>query len=156
MKKIYLSMAIAAVVMVSCSSPADKNRHACCDVKSEIEQCNDPGRLKMLVDRAVAHADSLQAIGKGAEAREYLKGIESAVSNKDASVAVYFDRVRMRLDAEAAVDTIKTVADKTKDKIKDKASEVKETVKDAANDAIDKAKDVAAGVADKTKSALDR
>ncbi len=136
MKKVLLSVAVAAVaIMSSCSGSADKSVSSTSDFKTKIENCTNPDSLKVYVNEAKAYAQKLVSEGKVEEAKKYMEQIEPVVKEKAPGLA-------------GALETVKTALDKVPGAVSDKAEDVKDAVSD-------KAEDVKDAVADKTDEVKD-
>ncbi len=164
MKKVFMTLAIAAMAissLTSCGTKAEREGSAEGEaLKAKIENCTNPDSLKMYVEEAQAYAQKLEAEGKGEEAEAYLKKIVPVVKEKDPSVATYFEELKSKAADEVAEakEKVDSVAGDVKDKgaaavdsVKNAGKNAVEGVKKAGSDAVNAAKDKGAAAVEKGK-----
>lgn len=170
MKKLFFSsLAVAAVLMTSCSSKTTEKEATDegAAIKAKIENCSDPDSLKIYVQQAKDYAAKLVKEGNDTAAQAYLNEVAPVVQTKDPTAVNIFDQLEAK--ADSTVSTVAEKADSLKDKAadatkaavengKEKAAAAADEVKDKAAAAAETAKqktaDAAQSAADKVKSAL--
>lgn len=165
MKKLVFSLlAIAAVVVTSCSSKTTdaEAQDEGAVIKAKIENCSDPDSLKIYVQQAKDYAAKLVKEGNDTAAQAYLDEVAPVVREKDPTAVSVFDQLEAKADStvSAAVEKADSLKDAAADAVKAKAEESKEKASQALNDAKDKAADkvdeAKAKAADATQSAADK
>lgn len=174
MKKMFVTMAIAAMALVgitSCGKTAGEKaaEDEGAALKAKIENCTNPDSLKIYVEQAQAYAQKLEAEGKGGDAEAYLNEVAPVIEKKDTTVASYFRQLTTKAKDEVkeAKEAADSVANAAKDKVnaakdsvaskgaaavqgvKDAASNAGAAVKKAGSDAVQGAKDAASNAAQK-------
>lgn len=157
MKKLFFSsLAVAAVLVTSCSSKTTEKEATDegAAIKAKIENCSDPDSLKIYVQQAKDYAAKLVKEGNDTAAHAYLNEVAPVVQTKDPTAVNIFDQLEAKADS-----TVSSVAEKA-DSLKDKAADAAKTAvengkeKAAAKTAKQKTADAAQSAADKVKSAL--
>lgn len=145
MKKLFLTLAVAAMAVGSLASCASKAEREAGDegeaLKAKIENCTDPDSLKIYIDEAQTYAQKLEAEGKGEEAEAYLNKLVPVVEKKDPSVSSYFQELKEK--AKEEVKDAKEAADSVANAAADKGKEAVDSVKSKAGQAVDAAKTAA-------------
>lgn len=157
MKKLFLSAAlVATVMMVSCSAEKkaqDKGEA----LKAKIENCTDPDSLKIYVQQAKDYADKLIKDGKGSAAETFLSDVTPAVKAKDPSAVLGLTALDLKAKAdstfEATKESAKELADSTSKAVSDKVSSAKEAISDAAEQTKEKAASAVESAKEKTADA---
>ncbi|WP_304487787.1 hypothetical protein [Duncaniella muris] len=157
MKKLFLSAAlVATVMMVSCSAEKkaqDKGEA----LKAEIENCTDPDSLKIYVQQAKDYADKLIKDGKDSAAETFLSDVTPAVKAKDPSAVLGLTALDLKAKAdstfEATKESAKELADSTSKAVSDKVSSAKEAISDAAEQTKEKAASAVESAKEKTADA---
>lgn len=167
MKKMFVTMAIAAMALVgitSCGKTAGEKaaEDEGAALKAKIENCTNPDSLKIYVEQAQAYAQKLEAEGKGGDAEAYLNEVAPVIEKKDTTVASYFRQLTTKAKDEVkeAKEAADSVANAAKDSVaskgaaavqgvKDAASNAGAAVKKAGSDAVQGAKDAASNAAQK-------
>ena len=175
MKKLVLTLAMAAVLAVSGVSCSQKSATTeAADLTSKIEKTTDPATIKTYVDQAKAYAEKLVKEGKVEEAKEFIAKIEPVVKEKAPALAGTLSTVSGALDkvtdavgetasdkledakaaAGAAADSVGSAASSVADAASQKAGELKDAAADKAQQAKDAVSDAAQKGADKVKDLL--
>lgn len=165
MKRIFLIAAVAATMLASCESTANKAEDQAQDFRSRIESCNDTDSIKFYVEEAVSYAKTLADKGKVDEAVMYLNDIQSTVSTKAPEMLDFFNATKSKIDAlpvakadsiadraHSGVDSLKSAAVEAGEAVKDKTVETAKAAKDAA---VSKAENVADAAKEKTGQVKD-
>lgn len=151
MKKLFLSVALVAAVMVASCSAEKKAEDEGAALKAKIENCTNPDSLKIYVSQAKDYANKLVKEGKDSAAEAFLSEVTPAVQAKDPAAALGLTAIDLKAKAdsafEATKESAKELADSTSKAVSDKVGEVK----DAASDAAEKAKDKVSDAAEKAK-----
>lgn len=157
MKKLFLSVAlVATVMMVSCSAEkkAQDEGEA---LKAKIENCTDPDSLKIYVQQAKDYADKLIKDGKDSAAETFLNDVTPAVKAKDPSAALGLTALDLKAKAdstfEATKESAKELADSTSKAVSDKVNSAKDAISDAAQQTKDKAASAVESAKEKTADA---
>lgn len=170
MKKLFFSsLAVAAVLVTSCSSKTTEKEATDegAAIKAKIENCSDPDSLKIYVQQAKDYAAKLVKEGNDTAAQAYLNEVAPVVQTKDPTAVNIFDRLEAKADSTVnnAVEKADSLKDKAaaaaqakveegKAKAAEAANEVKEKTAAAAETAKQKTADAAQSAADKVKNAL--
>lgn len=157
MKKLFLSAAlVATVMMVSCSAEKkaqDKGEA----LKAKIENCTDPDSLKIYVQQAKDYADKLIKDGKDSAAETFLSDVTPAVKAKDPSAVLGLTALDLKAKAdstfEATKESAKELADSTSKAVSEKVSSAKEANSDAADQTKEKAATAVESAKEKTADA---
>ncbi len=155
MKKLFLSAAlVATVMMVSCSAEKkaqDKGEA----LKAKIENCTDPDSLKIYVQQAKDYADKLIKDGKDSAAETFLSDVTPAVKAKDPVLGLTALDLKAKADStfEATKESAKELADSTSKAVSDKVSSAKEAISDAAEQTKEKAASAVESAKEKTADA---
>lgn len=157
MKKLFLSAAlVATVMMVSCSAEKkaqDKGEA----LKAKIENCTDSDSLKIYVQQAKDYADKLIKDGKDSAAETFLSDVTPAVKAKDPSAVLGLTALDLKAKAdstfEATKESAKELADSTSKAVSDKVSSAKEAISDAAEQTKEKAASAVESAKEKTADA---
>ena len=157
MKKLFLSAAlVATVMMVSCSAEKkaqDKGEA----LKAKIENCTDPDSLKIYVQQAKDYSDKLIKDGKDSAAETFLSDVTPAVKAKDPSAVLGLTALDLKAKAdstfEATKESAKELADSTSKAVSDKVSSAKEAISDAAEQTKEKAASAVESAKEKTADA---
>lgn len=168
MKKLLLSIAVAAALCASAVSCGGSAADATSSMKAKIENCTNTDSLKAYVDEARAYAEKLVKEGKIDEAKKYLEAIEPAVKAKAPALAgvlgtaeTALDKAKdvagdkaeeAREDAGEAVDSARAAVGSAVDAVGDKAADVYDATKEKATDVVNATKDKAGDVYDATKA----
>lgn len=168
MKKLLLSIAVAAALCASAVSCGGSAADATGSMKAKIENCTNTDSLKAYVDEARAYAEKLVKEGKIDEAKKYLEAIEPAVKAKAPALAgvlgtaeTALDKAKdvagdkaeeAREDAGEAVDSARAAVGSAVDAVGDKAADVYDATKEKATDVVNATKDKAGDVYDATKA----
>ncbi len=153
MKKVFMTLAIAAMAIGSLTSCGSKAAREGSDegeaLKAKIENCTNPDSLKMYVEQAQEYASKLEAEGKGVEAEAYLNKIAPVVKEKDPSVASYFEELKTK--AKEEVTEAKEKADSVASDVADKGAAAVDSVKNAGKNAVEATKKAGAAAVDGAK-----
>lgn len=146
MKKLFLSVAVATVVLAGLSSCGSKavteGKDEGADIKAKIENCTNPDSIRIYAQQAQEYAAKLEAEGRGEEAKAYLDEVIPAVQQKDSTALDVFDLLKQKAIQE--VDTAKA-----------KAAEVKEGAVNAANSAVESGKQAVSNAVQDGKNKVD-
>ncbi|MDE5987848.1 MAG: hypothetical protein K2F88_07725 [Duncaniella sp.] len=157
MKKLFLSAAlVATIMMVSCSAEK-KAEDEGASLKAKIENCSDPDSLKIYVRQAKDYADKLISEGKDSAAETFLGEVTPAVRAKDPAAALGLTALDIKAKAdstfEATKESAKELADSTSKAVSDKVSDAKEAISNAAEQTKEKAAAAAESAKKKTAEA---
>lgn len=163
MKKLFLSVAVVATIVMAACSTTEKAKDEGADLKAKIESCTNPDSMKVYVQQAQAYAEKLIKEGKDSAAQVYLQEVAPVIAAKDPSATPVMDNIKNATDsvvdnvkdaAEVAGDSIAAKASDVKDAVSDKASDVKDAAAKAVDNTKAKAAEAAPNAADKVKEAL--
>ena len=87
-----------ALLLASCTPTAKKAEAQAEDFRTRIELCDNTDSLRILVEQAVAYAQTLADKGRVDEAAMYLADIQDAVSAKAPVMTAYFDSAKATVD----------------------------------------------------------
>lgn len=114
--RFYISAYMAIAILASCTPKTEKIELQAEDFRTRIEKCGDTDSLRILVEQAVAHAQTLADRGRTGEADLYLCEIQEALANKTQHqhLSAYFDSAKATVrnlpaapaDTTAQSDTI--------------------------------------------------
>jgi hypothetical protein len=159
MKKLFLSVAIVATMMLTaCSSSEKAATDKGAELKAKIENCSNPDSLKVYIQQAQEYVAQLAKEGNDSAANAYLQEITPAIVAKDPTAVSLLTKIKNDAKAVAteATDSAKAVADSaTADVVKAIEGAKVAGVDAAANAkaAVENAKESAKATANEAKAA---
>lgn len=151
MKKLFLSAALVAAVMMASCSAEKKAEDEGNVLKAKIENCTNPDSLKIYVTQAREYADKLIKDGKDAAAETFLSEVTPAVRAKDPAAAISLSALDLKAKADSTFEANKEAAKELADSTSKTLGEKVDEITDATGKAVDKAKDKVSDAAEKAK-----
>lgn len=160
MKKVFITLAMAAAVVAlpSCSgsksaeTAADSDSVAvetstavadqAADMSAKLQNCTNPDSIKIYSEEIQKYAEQLKAEGKDAEAAEYINAVLPAIQTKAPTLVEVLNGIKDKAvsDADAAKEALKDAAENTVESGKEAGKAAVDAAKDAGKAAVDGAK----------------